>query len=57
MYRARAPKPTAPAAPSQPKLQQLRMGDGSLMWALATGTEPIPGTNKSKTVYKVSSNI
>ena len=29
------------------------MGDGSLMWALATGSEQIPGTNKSRTMYKV----
>ena len=56
-YRARAPRPTAPPpapAPASPKLQQLRMGDGSLMWALATGTEPMAGTNKTRTVFKVS---
>ena len=33
------------------------MGDGSLMWALATGTEPIAGSNKTKTVFKVSPDL
>merc|ERR1719225_174375 len=50
--RQQLPSPQTNLASSH-KLQQLRMGDGSLMWALATGSEQIPGTNKSRTMYKV----
>merc|ERR1719474_2323405 len=35
------------------KVQQLRLATGELMWALATGVEPIPGSEKSKIMYKV----
>ena len=28
------------------KVQQLRLATGELMWALATGVEPIPGKKK-----------